>query len=396
MGMETALTLVLNPGTASRKYALYRGNAVQARLHFEHENGAIVVTVWTAAAGHAQPAASPITDLHDASGQVEPLLRQHGVLADGDTISLLATRVVAPTSFFLGDHVVDDHVVWQLEQAAVRAPLHVAIVLDEVRRIRAIFPGVKLVTVSDSAFHGTKPDYAWNYAIDLAVADQYDIKRFGYHGLSVAAATQALRHSPIYARRVVVCHMGSGNSVSAVLDGTSIDNTMGYSPLEGVTMATRSGSIDPVAVAELQRVKGFDTQAAIGYLNSQSGLLGISGSSSDIRVLRQKEAEGDYRATLALKLYVYNLQKAIGQMIAVLGGIDALAFTGTVGERSNISRQRILKNFAYAGLVLDERVNDKTIGPAHMTAIHDWRTSKPILVIPADEEAQIVRAALAV
>jgi acetate kinase len=389
MGVAS-LILIANPGSASRKYAVYKGATCLARLHFEHEGDAIVCTLQQG--GTHREVAVSLYDLEVAATQVTDILRSEAVLADSDEIHKVGLRIVAPSAFFLRNRVVDEEVETQLEAMERRAPLHIRATLDELRVLRGEFPAAEIVGISDSAFHATKPDVAWNYGIPLRDADQFDIKRFGYHGLSAASAVRALHKEEKLPPKVILCHLGSGVSVTAIRNGKSMDTTMGYSPLEGVIMGTRAGSIDPTAVRALQELLALDDAAMQIYLNKHSGLLGLSGRSSDIRELLQFEHEGDHYASLALKTYVYNIQKAIGQMSAVLGGVDLLAFTGTIGERSAVIRERVVHDLHYLEFFLESRVNKQVDGKEGLVCISKLAHSKPVFVVPIDESAEMARA----
>lgn len=389
MAVES-LVLIANPGSASRKYALYNNADCVARLHFELENNLVICTFWHADKKSKVPV--QVASIQDAPEAIVSVLTDGGVLSDKTRIDSISLRIVAPSSFFLQDRVIDDHVVKELEAAYEKAPLHIEATLEELRRLRVHFPDITIVGASDSAFHSTKPESAWNYGLPLKAADELDIKRFGYHGLSVGSAVDALLAMDKLPPRVIVCHLGGGASVSAVYKGRGFDTTMGYSPLEGLVMATRSGSVDPTAVREIQLRYGMDGDSIQEYLNHQSGLLGLSGSSSDIRELLEKEAGGDHLAGLALSTYVFNVQKAIGQMTAVLGGVDLIVLTGTVGERSVQIRERIFERFEYLDFSLDKRVNKRTDSPDAPTIISKLAHSKPIYVIPADEAGQMLKA----
>jgi acetate kinase len=323
-----------------------------------------------------------------------PLLRERHILSKTEHPNRIGLRVVAPTGFFLSDHLFNDRVVMHLRALHERVPLHIDAVLHEQEALRAVFGDTPIVGVSDSSFHSTKPDFAWNYGLPLADSDRFEIKRFGYHGISAASVVRTLRDHGKLPPKVVICHLGSGASVTAVWHGKSRDTTMGYSPLEGLVMATRSGSIDPAAVSVLKCALHFDDAQMEAYLNEQSGLLGLSGASDDIRELLKREAEGDHFAHLALETYLFSVQKAIGQMTATLGGIDLLVFTGTVGERSASIRARILSPFHYIDLALDHHNNAECTAPAELTCISRLAHSRPVFVVPADEAAEIARRTL--
>lgn len=386
--MASSVTLVANPGSASRKYALYDGEQERAQLHFEWLYGKVICTLHRGGEQHVVHVG--LHDLEATASQVTRLLQDNQALAPNETITKVGLRIVAPSSYFLEDHAIDDDFVAKLEAIQPRAPIHIAATLAELRTLRSSFPKAAVVGVSDSAFHITKPDYAWNYGISLDDADRFEIKRFGYHGLSVGSVIKELEAAHKLPPKVVVCHLGSGASVTAVHGGKSIDNTMGYSPLEGVIMSTRSGTIDPTAVRALRDVFRLDDNGIDNYLNNHSGLLGLGGS-SDIRELLRREADGDTRSRLALQTYVYSVQKAIGQMASALGGLDALVFTGTVGERSAPIRERVTARLHYLDLILDSNANDATEAPEKLTVISRLAHSKPLYVAPTNESAEIVR-----
>ena len=388
MGMAGSLILVANPGSASRKYALYEGERERAGLHFEWEYGKVVCTLHQDGKPHLLHL--NIADIDQAASHLTSILEDNGLLQEGERIDKIGLRVVAPSSYFLEDRMVDDDFVSRLEGIKPRAPVHIAATLDELHVLRKQFGKAAIVGVSDSAFHVTKPDYAWNYGISLEDADRFEIKRFGYHGLSVASVVQALKAAEKLPPKLVVCHLGSGASVTAVLNGKSADNTMGYSPLEGVVMSTRSGSIDATAVRALKDACRFDDDAAEDYLNNHSGLLGLGGS-ADTRELLRREADGDGRSRLALATYVYSVQKAIAQMTAALGGIDVLVFTGTVAERSTPVRERIVERLHYLDLVLDKHTNKDCESPEKPVVISRLAHSKPVLVVATQEAAEIAR-----
>ena len=391
MGMASQkIVLVSNPGSASRKYGLYRGDEVLAELHFEYKDGKVVCTVSRASHKATEPVS--IENLDDSIGLVAAQLQAAKVLTAPDDIQAVAIRIVAPSGYFLQHRVINDEVLEQLKNLAKVAPLHIHSALREIKELRSQFPNVPIVAVSDSKFHITKPDYAWNYGISLQDADGYDIKRYGFHGLSMAAACRSLRQAEKLASKTVIVHLGSGASVTALHGGKSMDNTMGYSPLEGLIMATRSGAIDYSAVRALQISTGMKSAEIETYLNTRAGLLGLGGS-ADLRELLQREEAGDAQAALALKTYVYGVQKGIAQMVTALGGVDALVFTGTVGERSSIIRKRVVARLHYLEFYMDETANLACKAPTTIETISKLAQSKPIYVVVADEATEIARQA---
>lgn len=384
-----ALTLIANPGSASRKYALYRDDHVVARLHFEYQEGRIICTGWFG--DRYQPIPVDLHDLSDVSGQLLAVIKGHNLFGDNEQITAIGLRVVAPSSYFLQDRIMNEEATNRLRELQIRAPLHISATLRELNALRDIFPHATIVGVSDSAFHATKPDYAWNYGVRLQDADRFEIKRYGYHGISIASAVSALRAADKLPPRVIVAHLGSGASITAVHGGQSADTTMGYSPLEGLVMATRVGTIDPTAANLLQSELHLDDEQMEDYLNNHCGLLGLSGVSSSVYELLQHESDGHHNAHLALETYIYSIQKAIGSMAAAMGGVDMLVFTGTVGERSFPARQRIVERLGYLDFTIDPETNDNCDDPHGLTSVGRLTHSKPIYIAPADEAGEMVR-----
>lgn len=387
--MPRSLTLVANPGSASRKYAVYDAELSEiGHIHIEHEDDKLVCNAYT---GETKRTVSiDFTDLHDSARNVFEILKETNIIKEGDLIERIGLRIVAPSNDFMRDHIVTDEIVEKLERLKPLAPLHIDASLGELYSLREAFADTEIVGVSDSAFHATKPPYAWNYGIRIEDADKFDIKRFGYHGISVSASINSLWGSGKLPPKVVVCHLGSGSSVTAIYHGRSIDNTMGYTPLEGVLMATRSGNIDVGAARVLKESLSLDDAGLEEYLNTKSGLLGIGGS-NDIRELIDKESDGEHMAHLALTTLVHTIHKAIGSMITALGGCDMIVFTGTVGERSSILRKRIMAHLAYCDFYLDGNANDDCVAPTTMTFISQKAQSRPIVVIPTDEAKEIAK-----
>ena len=391
------LFLVANPGSSSRKYALYTQGEFdlqqKATINIETSEKGLICTVHVGD-GDGQVQSINFADIADSALHVEQIMRDAGVLAESEQFDAIAIRIVAPGSYFMRNHVVDDEFMQKFTAAKELAPIHITNVLHEIELLQKAHPHAKIIGVSDSGFHSTKPSYAWNYGINLQHADTYDIKRFGYHGLSVQASVDTLWSMGKLPPKVIVCHLGSGSSITAVFHGRSLDTTMGYSPLEGVLMATRSGNIDPVATKVLRNKLGLDETQMEDYLNHKGGLLGLGGS-NDIRGLVEREANGDHLAHLALNTLIHTYHKAIGGMIAALGGADMIVFTGTVGERSAILRKRIVAHLTFADFLLDGAANEALLNPEKPTFISKMTQSKPILVIPTNESLQIAKQASA-
>ena len=392
--MENRLILITNPGSSSRKYALYKGQELLCSLHFEFEGKEIVCTL-KRADGSKKKIKTDFKALASCVANLSEILTAEGYLGGVSKIDAILARVVAPGEFFSHDHLVDENVLKELEKAKKKAPLHVPVVAGEIEHLVKSFKGVPVITITDSGFHNDRPDLMKYYAIDTEIADKYDIKRWGYHGLSVGSVVNYMKAQDILPQKLIVCHIGSGASVTAVFEGKCLDTSMGYTPLEGVMMATRCGSLDAAAALALKRALKYESDESLEkYLNKECGLLGVSGQSDDMRDILRLRDEGDKRGTFAHALYVYMLQRAIGQMAAALGGVDAIVFTATIGERSDEIRRVTTQKLAYLGLALDEEKNVAEMPERHTNIAAEG--SKPVWVIRTDEAEEMIRRGLAV
>jgi len=382
------LILVVNPGSASRKYALYDGKDKKAVVHFELEKQKVVYSI-----NGGETIDSGISHLAFATSKLGDILISNGFITDVSEIHKIAVRVVAPSPFFQSHRILDEAAIANLKKLDSYAPLHISATLQEIQLIQKFLSPEELVGISDSAFHTTLPPKARSYGIPTKDAKDLGIERYGFHGLSVQSVVRKIKDYHSIPAKLVVCHLGSGSSVTALSHGKSVETTMGYSPLEGLVMATRSGSLDPTAAHALQVGLKLSPTKLQEYLNLQSGLLGISGKTSDIRELLSYEKQDDELSKLALEMYVYHAQLAIGQMAAALGGIDALLFTGTVGERSFIIRNRICHNLQFLGVEIDKEQNRQTVEPDRVTKISPHGCPVSTYVVPTDEMGEMAEQA---
>ena len=380
------LTLVSNPGSASRKYALFNGSTELADIHFEYFNGRIICT-YTAGDKVELPDTN-MTDIRQAVSYIMPLFRQYGAFKQDDSINRIGLRIVAPGGYFLKNHLANEETFHRLRKLNSQSPIHIGATLTELEQLASQFSGTPIICVSDSAFHSTKPDFAWNYGLPLEDSDRLDIKRFGFHGLSVESVVEQLRAADKLPSKLIVAHLGSGTNITAIQDGRSVDHTMGYSSFEGAIMATRSGSIDLAATQAIKSTFNYSDAELNSYLNLHSGLLGLGGN-SDIRELLRRESNGDHRSSLALSTYTYSVRKAIGQMAATINGVDAIVFTGTVGERSSIIRSRVIEHLGYLGVELDSDRNNVHVTAVHPEVISPESASKQVYVAPAKEDTHL-------
>ena len=308
-----------------------------------------------------------------------------GAIAGWDAPDAVGHRVVHGGSLFARAVLIDEAVEASIASLADLAPLHQAISLAAIGQFRRYFPDEPHIACFDTAFHSTIPEPAATYALPLAWRERWNLRRFGFHGLSHAyvarRCAELLENKDL---RIVSCHLGAGASLAAVRGGISIDTTMGFTPLEGLIMATRSGSFDPAIVLWLQE-KGMDPKEIGVELERGSGLLGLSGS-ADMEEIVAGTDEGEPRATLALGAYVHRLQQGVASMAASLGGLDVLAFTGGVGERSARVRSMTATNLGFLGIGVDAEANDAADGDSILSP---EGARVRVLLLEAREELQI-------
>jgi len=312
----------------------------------------------------------------------------HG-LSEPQAIAAVGHRVVHGGEEFTGSVLIDDRVLASIDRYVDLAPLHNPANLTGIRAARHAMPGIPHVACFDTAFHATIPQVAYLYALPLAVYEQYGVRRYGFHGSShryVATRTaELLRQSPS-ATNCITVHLGNGCSITAVRRGKSVDTSMGLTPLEGLVMGTRSGDIDPAILFHLAD-KGYDLPSLNRLCNKQSGLLGVSGISNDMRTLTDAAAAGDQHAQLAIDIFCYRVRKYIGAYMAVLGRVDAISFTGGIGQRAVGVRAEICRDLEPLGIELDPVCNQQAAGGE--AVISAARSRVQLFVVPTDEEVVI-------
>ncbi|MBR3257324.1 acetate/propionate family kinase [Candidatus Saccharibacteria bacterium] len=385
------LILITNPGSSSRKYALYREDELLCSLHFEFEGKKVVCTLKNSD-GTKKKLKETYKDLSETVGALNKILTDEGFLGGVSKIDAILARTAAPGEFFAHDHLVDDACLKELESAKKKAPLHIPTVAGEIEQFVKDFEGTPIITISDSGFHDSRPDLMKYYSFDTDLADKNDIKRWGFHGLSVGSIVNYMERENILPEKLIVCHLGSGSSLTAVYKGKSLDTTMGYTPLEGLTMSTRTGSMDVAAALALKRALKIDSDEEFEkYLNKKCGLLGLSGKTDDMREIIELRDKGDERGTFAHAMFVYRVQSEIGRMAASLGGVDAIVFTATIGERSAEIRKCVTQKLGYLGFSLDNAKNESDLENRHEDI--SGPGSKPIYVIRTDEFEEMIRRA---
>lgn len=319
--------------------------------------------------------------------------REAGVIGSMDEIDAVGHRVVASGEAFTKTTLVTDEVMKTMDEIAELAPLHNPAAILGINACRAVMPGKKMALVFDTSFHATMPDYAHLYAIDYEDYKKYKVRKYGAHGTShkyvAGAAAEYLGRDP-RELKIITCHLGNGSSISAVDGGKCIDTSMGFTPLAGVPMGTRSGDIDVAAINFLCNKKGMTQEEGLTYLNKKCGMLGVSGVSSDFRDLTAACEAGNERARLALDMFAYSCKKYVGAYMAALGGLDCIVFTAGVGENTPTVRADIVRGLEAFGVKLDAEKNVfKNDGTIHDVSAADSRVR--ILVIPTNEELVIAR-----
>ena len=388
--------LVLNCGSSSIKYKLYNmdNEAVLAQGGVERiglDNAFIKVKLINGE--KKQIMADLPTHKEGVSLVFKCLLDpEFGAIKDLKEIDAVGHRIVQGGDKYNKSVIVDKQVEQDIEELCDLAPVHNAGHLKGIRAVDALMPTTPQVCVFDNAFHSTMPDYAYLYAIPYELYEKYHIRRYGFHGTSHRYVSQRvckILGLDVNNSRIITCHIGNGASVAAVLNGKVIDTSMGLTPLAGLMMGSRCGDIDASAVTYLMDKLGKKPQEMADYLNKQSGVLGITGISSDMRDVENAAQEGNKRAKLALEMYDYRIKKYIGAYAAALGGVDAIVFTAGVGENQTGTREQACAGLEFLGIKIDKAKNATIHGEEAIISTSDSKVK--VVVVPTDEEIVIAR-----
>lgn len=321
---------------------------------------------------------------------------ENGVIKSLDEIGAVGHRVVHGGEKFAHSVVINDEVVKAIEECNDLAPLHNPANLIGINACKALMPNVPMVAVFDTAFHQTMPAKAYLYGIPSEYYDKYKIRRYGFHGTSHSFVSKRMAEFvglDINNSKIIVCHLGNGASVSAVLNGKSIDTSMGLTPLEGLLMGTRSGDLDPAIIEFIANKEGKNISEIMTILNKESGVQGLSGGlSSDFRDLTTASEEGNVLATQALAVFSYRVAKYIGAYVAAMNGVDAIAFTAGIGENDDLVRAAVVSYLGYLGVTLDKENNSKR-GDDILISTPDSKVK--VAIIPTNEELAIARETVA-
>jgi acetate kinase len=392
--------LVINCGSSSLKYSFYDTADESRHAHGQVERIGIDGT----RLAHHGPKGEAKRELPKGGfGEAfkamiaELTAKETGVISGAGEVSVVAHRVVHGGEKFTEGTVITDEVLAEIEALNPLAPLHNPVNVAGIREMRRLFPAVPHVAVFDTAFHHTLPAYAYLYGLPYEFYEEKGVRRYGFHGTSHHYVS--LRAAQFFKRRpnelrLVSCHLGNGSSLCAVDHGRSVDTTMGFTPAEGLIMGTRSGDVDPGVPAFLERTQKLTAAQSEEIFNKESGLLGLSGVSSDMREILKAADEGHSRALLALNAYCYRVRKYIGAYVASMGGLDAVLFTGGIGQGSAEVRALALQGLECMGVVLDAQRNRGARGFDEVCRISTDDSKVAVLVVPTDEERMMAREAL--
>jgi acetate kinase len=314
----------------------------------------------------------------------------YGCIKEYNEIDAVGHRVVHGGEQFSNSVLIDDEVIAKVIECSELAPLHNPANLEGIYAMRKILPGTPQIAVFDTAFHQTMPDYAYMYGLPYEMYTKYGVRRYGFHGTShryVSCRACEILGVPYEKQRIITAHVGNGGSVTAIKNGKSIDTSMGLTPVEGLLMGTRCGDIDAGVLLYLMNKEGLDTAGLSDLVNKRSGVLGVSGVSSDMRELEKAFKANNPRAVLAMKMYIYRIKKYIGSYAAAMGGVDVLVFTGGVGENQCSLRSGVCREMEYMGIHLDEATNDSLRGEEKVISAPDSKVT--VIVVPTDEEYMI-------
>lgn len=338
----------------------------------------------------------PMKDHTDAMAVVLEALQdgEHGVIKSIDEIGAVGHRVLHGGMKFTASCIIDEPVIEAIKECIPLGPLHNPANLMGIEACRKVMPNTPMVAVFDTAFHQTMPKEAYLYGIPMEYYEKYQIRRYGFHGTShrfvSARAIELLGKEN--AHKIIVCHLGNGSSLSACVDGKCVDTSMGLTPLEGVLMGTRSGSLDPAVVECIANNEGITVTETLNILNKKSGLLGVSGVSSDMRDVWAAADSGNENAKTALDMWAYGIRKYIGSYAAAMGGLDAIIFTAGIGENDAAGRAMVCKGLEFLGVELDEQVNAATRSVEKKISSDNSKVQ--VWVIPTNEELAIARDTL--
>ena len=391
--------LVINCGSSSLKYQLINSDteAVLAKGLCERIGIEGSQITYQPAGGEKEVTVSPMPTHTQAIQMVLDALtnKKSGVIASLAEVGAVGHRVVHGGEKFTSSTVITDEAMKAIEECNDLAPLHNPANLIGIRACQELMPNVPMVAVFDTAFHQTMPEEAYLYGLPYEYYEKYKVRRYGFHGTShsfVSKRAAEVAGKPYEDLKIIVCHLGNGASLSAVKNGKSVDTSMGLTPLEGLIMGTRSGDMDPAIMEYIAKKENLDIAGVMNVLNKKSGVLGLSGVSSDFRDIEEAAEAGNDRAAKALAAYNYRVVKYIGAYTAAMDGVDVIAFTAGLGENGKSMRKAVCEHLSYLGIKIDDEANSVR-GKDIVISTPDSKVK--VMVIPTNEELAIARETLA-
>ncbi len=386
--------LVINAGSSSLKYQLIDMDTEQAILkglceRITFDGGELTQKTADGRVLNIKQ------NMKDHTAAIELVLKAmvdpvYGAIKSTDEISAVGHRVLHSGEDFKSSVVIDDEVIRICEKNAELGPLHMPGNIACIKSCREVMPGVPMVAVFDTTFHSTMPAKAYMYGIPYSVYDKYKVRKYGFHGTSHKfVSEETIKLLGKKESKIIVCHLGNGSSISAVKDGKCLDTSMGFTPLEGLVMGTRSGDIDPAASEFIRAKLNLTPEDLVQYLNKKCGMLGVSELSSDMRDLEKGINEGNEKAKLAVEVAAYRIKKYIGSYAAVLNGVDAIVFTGGIGEHSDLMRRLVMEDMEYLGVDFDFEANKQHGDGVRVLSKPDSKVK--VFILPTNEELSIAR-----
>jgi acetate kinase len=383
------MQLVINPGSASKKYSFYEDNALVLSARFERNADSYSVTI-----SHGENEKKEDVTETMFVRSLERVLEEArlcDVLSHEKGIDVIGVRIVAPGTFFAEHRLIDEEYMKTMEDFQRYAPLHISSTLREVQLAKELLPQNVMYGISDSEFHKTIPETTRTCVINPSDAREYDIRHFGYHGLSVQSVFRKVREQYRASDRVIVCHLGSGMSITALKEGRSVETSMGFTPATGLPMNVRTGDLDHEALLYLMQRKNLSIEDTQAYLKEECGYRALTGGISDMRVLLEHFQMQDEKATFAINVLKNRIKKYIGSYIAVLGGLDVIALTATMNERNATARALFFSELEHLGISIDSEKN-ASLPPGNDGCISP-ETGAVVAVVHTDEMKEIARVA---
>ncbi|PIC65238.1 acetate kinase [Sporosarcina sp. P13] len=384
--------LAINAGSSSLKFQLIEMTTEEEITKGLFERIGLENSVFSMSKNEKE--IEKVLDIADHSVAVNMLLEHllsEGVVSSYDEIDGIGHRVVHGGELFSDSVLINDEIIDKLESISSFAPLHNPANITGISAFKKALPNTPAVAIFDTAFHQTMPEKAFLYALPYEYYEKYGIRKYGFHGTSHKYVTERaakILNRPLEDTRLISCHLGNGASIAAVKGGKSVDTSMGFTPLAGVIMGTRSGNIDPALIPYMMERTNQSAEEVVNVLNKKSGLLGLSGFSSDLRDITGAAEQGNERAQLALDVFTDRIHQHIGQYAAGMGGVDAIIFTAGIGENSAIVREKVMKGLEFMGVYFDPSLNNVRGQEAYISFPH---SPVKVLIIPTNEEIMLAR-----